>query len=626
MVEIFEDKLWQDGSTVPWADLMTDEQRKRGHYYATEYLIRRGEVQTNAFEWNDIQKLYACEREPNDSDPDAPNSFIPLITPVIEGQVASMMESTIDFNHVTDNPAHEKFMPQLNEASAWFRRKNLFNLHMKDFSRIYDLLGNCWVTINWENSHSNKPGQPNGYPRISVPPLQSVLVDGKIKDYKDLQNAEYIMHEIGFQSVAWARKEYGDEMANAIVLNLNRYDGLNPQISYDDKQSWMLIHVWTRNNEYGNLQLIEMDTAGLILRESDPKQPYYKHVDNEYPFAFARMIPKQGNFYGYGDGRILKHMQETVNNLTDELELAARFSAQSKLVVDPSARMELDQLNSDPSKVIIANNPNQTIRQLQYQGVNAIVVNMIEFLLREAQRATRFSDVMTGQSIGSSATATSVNAQMQQGSVGIKDKKTDIAEVMQFVDMYSIKLCMQYWTKPFWAMVAGEKASFIDMPAMLKAPASVPASSSTIMGMFKKRKTGERINAPEFELLTEGNDIKTVDLSFSTRVVIGQSMARGKTDMFNLLLALMQMQVVGDDGQPKPMISADRAKKLMEEAIGFRLETDGESQNRVVTPNLNPIGQGGAIQQPMGQPVSMPPDNLASTVPGIGGMDKRGMM
>ncbi|NCB67003.1 MAG: hypothetical protein EOM48_12685, partial [Bacilli bacterium] len=378
---IFEDKLEQQKVNRPLQELMTDKQIQRGQYYADQYMIRRGEIEAFTAEWDELQRLYACERDPDPSDPSLPNSFLPIVTPVVEGQVASMMESTIEFTHVTDNPAHEQYMKQLDEASAWFRRRGNFNLQFKDFARLYDLLGGCWCALSWEKSHSKKLGVPSGYPKVSVPPMQSILVDGRIKDYKDLQDAEYIIHEIGYQSIGWARREYGDEMAEALTAGYNREDGEDPMQSYDDRNSFMLLHVWTRSNEYHNLQLIEMDVNGLVLRESDPSKPYYEKVDNQYPFYFARMIPKQGNFYGYGDGKLLKPMQYTVNRLMDEVELAARFSAQSKMAIDPKAQLDLEQINSDPSKPIMCDNPNQNIRELRPSGINPVVTNMIEFIL-----------------------------------------------------------------------------------------------------------------------------------------------------------------------------------------------------------------------------------------------------
>jgi hypothetical protein len=194
---IEEEKKFQNGNP-DYTKLMTDEQRARGDYYSYEYFLRRGEVDAKYKEdWDYLQKLYECRRDPVADDPDAPCSFIPLLTPTVEGQIASMMESNIDFRHVTNNPGHQNYMPILDAASNYYRNKNKFKQHFKDFARYYDLLGNCWVTITWEKSYSKRDTEPGGCPRISVPPILSVLVDGKIKDYKDLQYAEYIIHEIG---------------------------------------------------------------------------------------------------------------------------------------------------------------------------------------------------------------------------------------------------------------------------------------------------------------------------------------------------------------------------------------------------------------------------------------------
>lgn len=625
---IWEERKYKDGGHPPIENLMTPEQIKRGQYYATQYLIRRGEVDKYKKEWDKLQKIYACERDPDPTDPSMPNSFIPLMTPVVEGQIASMMESDIDFSHITNNPAHEEFMRDLDEASEYIRRKNHFDRHFKDFARLYDLLGNAWITISWEKGYKTKRGVPTGFPKLTIPPVLNVMVDGKIKDYKDLQYADYIIHEIGFQSIAWARDEFGDDKANALTLAYTRYDGENPDISLEDRYTFKLLHVWTRDNPQGNLQLIEMDVNGLILRESDPSKPFYANVDNEYPFAFARMIPQQGRFYGYGDGKILKNMQETVNRLTDELELAARFSAQQKIFVDPDARMDLSQLNSDPSKPIMAKNPNGNIRFSQGTGINGVVVNMIEFLLREAQRSTRFSDVMTGQSIAASSTATSVNAQMMQGAVGIKDKKSDLAQVMAWVDMYCLKMALEYWDKPFWSSLVSDNSRFVDMQAMRNVPAAIPPTTETLEEFYKNAGT-ENIKEPRFEILYDDYGIKTTDFDFSTKVVIGQSIARGKMDMYNMILGLMQVQVMSNNGTVKPLITAKRAKQLMEETLGFKLETDDDEIDEGMAMNasmLNPMGAN--MQSPMGmqQPFQMPPENVASTVAGVGGMDKRGQI
>jgi len=625
---VYEEVQEEQVSSGDWKGLVTDAQYERGQYYSDLYNTRSGEISRNKNLWDRLVELYACQRLPDERDPDYPNNFIPLLTPTVEGQVASIIEADIEFTHVTDNPAHRAFMPKYDAASQYFRRKNKFMLHFKDFTRTYDLLGNCWITPCWENSLTNSSNRPNGFPRLIVPPLLSVMVDGRIKDYKDLQYAEYIIHEIGFQTIGWARKQYGDEKANALTVGYNRYDGENPDISVDDSKSFMLLHVWTRNNPQNNLQLIEMDSAGFILRESDSSKPYYKNVDNEYPFYFCRMIPIVGQFYGYGDGQILKPMQECVNNLVDELELAARFSAQSKILVDPKAKMDGDQINSDPSQPAICVDPNGNVRVLQGGGINPVVVTMIEFLLREAQRATRFSDIMTGNQQGSSATATQINSQMLQGSVGINDKKSDIAQTMEWVDRYCLKLCLEKWDKPFWASLGHNYSQYIDPVELGRAPAVVPLTNAKMNEHLERAKGNSNYRIPTIEeVYDETDELVMSDIDFDTKVIMSSDIPRGKNDQYNILLGLAQMQVLGANGQVQPLITPKRLKELLEQILGFKLQTEGEEVDEfagTIAPTvsqINPVGAGGTVQTP-----TAIPSNLMGTVPQTPGGDQRGLI
>lgn len=625
IIEIEEDKKDQKLGSVDYSGLMTEEQKKRGNYYAEQWLLRKGEMLEDVTYWEYLDKLYQCIRElPDGVDDCAPRSFIPLITPCVEGQVASIVESNIEFRHVTENPAHESFMRMYDAASDYYRGKTMFRQYIKDFARYYDLLGNQFVKVEWDDSNKKKGGH-DGLPRISVPTMGTVFVDGRIKDAKDLQRAEYIIQEYPFMSIAWARKKYGDDYADAICLGFSDYKGSDPDYSIDDIKTFTLLEVWTRDNEQGNLQLIEMDTNGLILNESDPSTPVYEFVDNEYPFAIARMIPRMGKFYGMGDGAVLAEMQETVNKLVDEFEIACRFSAQTRTYVDKGAQLDPDEVTSDPSSPILVNDPRGNILTVPGAGLNPVVQSMIEYLQREAQKATRFHESMNGTQMNVSATATQINTQQAQGYVGIKDKKTDISEVMAWADMYCLRLCMEFWESPFWARVSEGRSVFIDMPQLRSTPMLIPASMDAIeRDMEESRLSGVTDVAPSeyMEAMDDDGNIIKTRADFSTKVIIGESMPKGRTDMYNILLGLAQMQVIGNDGMPKPLISADRLKQMFEDILGFKLNTEEEEMNGQFSSMMdamgmnaiNPIGNNNNVQTPT---------NLQQTVPQMPQGDSR---
>lgn len=644
MVEIFEDKISQTSSARGTADLMTPEQVKRGDYYQEAYNTRRGEIEKNEQLWNDLWQQYGCDRDEPEQKGD-PHNVIPILTPVIEGQTANMVESDVEFNYITSNPGHQPAMKKLNAASKYVRRKNQFMRHIKDLVRKYLLLGNAWIMVAWEDSISNRASQPSGYARVSTPELLDVIVDGKIKDYKDLQYAEYIIHVIGFMPITWAREQYGDEKADALTAMSSNYHGEDPDVSEDDTDSFTLLQIWTRSNEYKNLQLIEMDTNGLILFESDPAEPYYKNVDNEYPFCFVRGMPLQGQFYGFGDGKILMRFQESINCLFDEIEIGAKFSSQGKTYIDPDAEINDDEVNNDPRKYTVANRPSQNIFQTRGVGVSQVLYDMVKLLQDAAQYAVRFSEMMSGIAQGSSATATQINGQLSQGAVGIRDKKSDISYAMAWADRYALRLCLEKWDEPFWADLGDGAREYLDPQSMNAMPAMIPLTTATAAKIENEQlaagKPLSEVILPEYETVEDENgDTITEALDFDVDVVMSAGIPRGKNDMYNMILGLMQIQVLNPEtGLPEPFLETKVARRLMQEALGIKLTDKDEDELAIegegeliagldtgATNALNPVGNSDVVQTPQGAGVASQAEAMMGNVPGLANTDSRGFM
>lgn len=615
--------------------LMTPEVRDLGEYFREEYYMRCADMEQEITEWDKIEQAYRCERDPSSPDPSYPNNFVAVITPVVEGQIASIIEANIEFTCQSRSPGMEGFMSVLDAGGSYIRDRNMFLQSFKDFGRQYDLLGNALVTVHWEKENYRSKRLPSGYPRIAIPDVRDIIIDGKIRDYKDLQCAEYIIERMGAYSIGWAKSEYGEEIANAIAVGVEMED--EGQNTFDHRDAFVLLHVWTRKNKYGNLQLIEMDTNGFVLRFSDPKKPYYSRTHNQYPYYMARMIPKLDSLYGIGDGKMIYKAQEIINKLTDEIELAARFSAQAKWAIDPRGKAKISQINSDPSKPFLIENPNQNIRIIQAQGINSVVFNYIEFLLREVQRMTRFHDIMTGNMNTASATATQINSQMAQGSVGINDKKTDISHAMAWAYRYCLQLCLEKWDIPMWGRTGDDVYTWVDFDQIRSAPATVPISGEKVEEI-----TSMGGNPPEYEFLETKPKKKgklpirlMEELDFDVKIVIGQGIQKDNVSMFNMLQSLSQLQIVDEQGVPKPVLMYTKAVKMFEDILGIKL-SDPATDPSVTMQNqltqmmeqlaaLNPVTSD-QVQPPSGSNIPSLAPNLAGSVPGTGMTDTRGMV
>ena len=280
---IYEDKYDQDSSKII-SQVNTPEQVKRGNFYRQEYWILMGEMNNRLDGWNDLERLYRCDRDTIEG---SPNSFIPLVNPIISGQIASLVEKNVSAN-VKGRGVSDHNFARTGQilADLVVDQCNVKQL-IKDIARDYLLKGVCCLGIAWDSdSFRGGAGDCVGFPEIRCKQVNRIIVDGKIKDIVDFQKAEWVIEEIGFKSINWVRSEFGDDIANSVV-RLNHVYPYSTEVSWDDMKSTSVLYVWTRNNEYNNLQRIVMDKRGLIFSESDPRIPFYEHVNNRYPYFFA---------------------------------------------------------------------------------------------------------------------------------------------------------------------------------------------------------------------------------------------------------------------------------------------------------------------------------------------------
>jgi len=648
MDSIYEDRVKQTNAQVGGTIVQTvgEDLAKRGQYYLTKYYLHFGEQSNKRGEWESINKLYKCIRDDAGSEEGDPCSFIPILTPIIEGQVANIAEPNMTVSILGAHPGDAMYANMLSSGAQYQRERDNFKSMLKDAVRDYLMFGNVIGYTWWDADDCGGRGTW----RNDICPLSNVFFDSRIRDTRRLQKAEYIIHEIGFKSIAWARDEYGDAIADSLVKMNNVYH-FDAEYGDDDKDSFGLLHIWTRNNKEHNVQLIEMDKRGLILRQSESNTPYYKKMQNEYPFAMVRMNKVAFSIYGFGDGRILEPLQRTVNRLVDEMEIACRFNAQPRTFVDPKAKMDDEQLDNDPSHVIMATNPNSNIRVVDGHGINQVVMTLLGFLLDQAQKATRFSDLMMGTTSSVSATATQVATTGQQGAIGIGDKRSDIGEFIATMTKQGLCLAREFWDEPFWARMGAhdDEYEYLDFTRLDNVPRLVPASYSYKKSWVSQNPGKSIEDAPKHETVEydstademddDGNplykqgDIVGQDVMFDIKCTLGEGMPTSKIAVYNIILSLAQLQVMDEaTGMPRPLLYYTQVKKMIEGLLGIDIGTfenqqllqakqmQAQGYNAGMMGNasgINPISASNPAM-PMGSSAKMPPTSQDTTIPGAG--------
>ena len=581
-LKIYEDNYKQSDTKKSFEELMDEDQIKRVQFYLDKYEQGKAQMQERKEEWEEIHRAYKGERTDNVQYGEPNPVAVNIILSQIEGQVSSLMNNNITGAYKGVGYSDQQFARTAGIVGDFLLQQNNIKNLTKVSGRRYLQFGHTILTTNWDAEAMNN----FGLPKMEVLKPGTLIIDDKITDIvADFQRADYLIHEVGSRSILWARKQFGDEIADAIVLG-NNADDFDYKDS-DDDESFTYLRVWTRNNEQGNLQLLEVSLCGILLSESEPSSPYYKHVFNKYPFFVAGLYKDESDSYYFGDGKILLPMQKYVNKLYDEILLAVKFSSQGRTYADTSSGLNPAEFaQADPSIPLYVKNPGQTIVTTRGNGINEVVFSLLANILDKVQETTRFSSLMSGNDPGRAMTATQAGIQMQQGVTGIDDKKSDLAKALGECLHYSLGLCMEFWNaaKAFRVADNDEDFEWIDTRQLASIPELIPSSKEFKANFTKSNPGAEEV--PQYMQLTvdeettdeEGNIQSiskgaTKQIELDVIVNIGEGLPNNKIALYNMVLSLSQIVLIDEiTGQPRPLIGFKQFKKMVEQYLGIRIE------------------------------------------------------
>lgn len=630
---IFEDKYQQDTESVAREDLMTEDEIKRVDFYLSKYDEGKSAMADRLLEWEEIHEAYKGERTDTVNNGEPNPVAVNIILAQVEGQVSSMMQNNITGTYKGIGYSDQQFAKTAGIVGDFILRQNDAKGLTKIGGRRYIQFGNVFYTASWDADEMDG----FGVPKIECPKLGTVIIDDKIDDIaKDLQRADYIIQEVGSRSIMWARRKFGDEIADAIVLGNNQ-----PDFDYketDTDESFTYLRVWTRNNEQENLQLLEISLCGILLSESEPSRPYYKYVFNNYPFFIAGLYKDESDSYYFGDGKTLLPMQKYINKLYDEILLAIKFSSQGRTYADPSSQLNPAEFAAnDPSMPIYAKNPGQTIVTTRGTGINEVVFNLLQQILDKVQETTRFSALMMGNNPSRQMTATQAGIQMQQGTTGIDDKRADLSKVLGDALNYCLGLCMEFWTtaKAFRVADNDDEFEWIDTRQFASIPEMIPSSAEFINNFRETNPNAEE--TPKYMQLdiadeTGSNKGATKQIELDVTVNIGEGLPNNKIALYNMVLSLSQIVLMDEiTGRPRPLIGYETFRGMVENYLGIRIENNQDEyeayqqlqQERdmlLAQQGMDPAKQQGGQPKPLNINPNIPGANLNGSNIARGGM------
>jgi hypothetical protein len=594
-----EDKERKIKKDLQRQEFMTPDEMVEADENITRLNSNRGYMSKLYSRWSIEDKSY---RNDQDIVPNRPNTRVAIMNAIIESQVASLVDKNIAVTCKGEGVSDESFANWGKVGLEWTLRKNKFKkvLAVEERRRSLHGVGIFKTFFNPDALHGF------GLTEITAVPLNKIFIDTKVKDPLKFQSAEYVAETIslGKQQL---EEIYGYEKAQVIDLGNHAYEDTDTfnedEAYYDDENSATVIQWWSRHK--GTLRLREFTGCGLLLydshkngdRDTNQKdseynhEPYYRYVNNKYPFFFTDMYPEEGTIWGIGDGTLLNPLQDMLNDLYDKIRMSARPNL---ILVDVDSEIDLedfDENSLEPRPAILSRGT--AVQSIQWGNINESWWRLLVQIHQEIQRVARTSYMMLGQG-GGSDSATEAAIQQQQGAGAIDHKKLMLQETLIEMCEYILALMMEYYTEAKTFRISEEKKDYewIDFRELTNVPTMIPATEE-YKKKFREKNSDKEV--PEWMVLTDekGKPV-TKNVDFDIQISIGAGLPQNKAFIYQMIEKLSGVVI---DGQN--VVHYAEMRKFIKDFLGIPLS---DSDDQLMQQMAEQQGQQGMVPPQTGGP------------------------
>lgn len=552
-------------------------------------------------DWAEYEEYWA-NRSNLPEDDDDPGSENNIILPVIESQVADLVDEPLDVMVQGVEPSDDFFAYDVQAILEWTLYNNKLQFKMDDHERNRLKFGTgIWKV--WFDPHALRG---RGLPIIDSICPSHFFPDPKIKKAWQIQECEFII-QANYQSLFQLRRRFG-KRAKAVrpqgnfQYNLEIFSGEDAsEISAEINDRAILIERWTKeiDEETGEIYLRLVCVAnGVLLYDSnwDEKNRGYKsyYRRGRYPFVVTPCYARKGMIWGMGDAELLKPVQDLINELDDQIRMNARLMGNIQIVVGLASGINPKKWTNRPGLKIPARD-HDAWKIVQPPEIPSVIPNRRIEAKQEAQEYSGRYDAVEGQRPGGIRAASAILALQEAGSRRVNHKKLllqiGLSEVMQLI----VDMVAEHYTDEMAFRLLGTPTRqylWFRGSELNEIPKYIPGQP------VLNEETGEE-DVPLVPLPTgDGSDVEKKVAEFDIMVSIGAGLPQNKAFLYQAVVEL----------QREGLITREEGRLFLKKMMSFP----------IIDP-LNPIGQFAGR--------NMSPDMMAMANGGMGmGMNNYGNM
>lgn len=476
---------------------------------------------------------------------DSPNSNTNIIQPIIESQVADLVDQPLDILIKGVEPSDQKYAKDTQAVVEWVWKKNnpIYKLDKAERQRLK--FGGSVIKV-WFDPHAlNGRGLPTFDP---INPA-NFFPDPKIKDFTKLQDADFIIHAMP-KSIKYLRQRFGKR---ALAVEANAQYQYSPLIYTDsDKDAGnpagnsqaLLIEQWSKElDENGNwvLRVVHM-ANGVILRdsfedmkdeESGKPQSYYKN--GKYPFVYIPCYAREGVLWGLGDVELLKPVQDLINDLDDQIRMNARLMGNIQVVVGISTGINLKKWTNKPGLKIPARDPSAW-KIVEPPNIPSHIPARRTEAFSEAEIISGRSDIVEGRDGGSLRAASAIISMQEAGLRRVNHKRIMAQQGYKMVIELLIDYIKEFYNEEMaFRLTNADKTKSDNEFLWFKGSTlnSIPRLVPDYGAL-----PDDNGNLPLTELKDEEGNIMTKEAEFDIEVIVGTGIPNNKAFIYQAAVEL----------------------------------------------------------------------------------------
>ena len=503
--------------------------------------------------WQDVDKYWEGDLEEPEDEAD-PASNTNITNSHVEGVTTLLCDQSISIQVDPREPGDRPFCDMVRTLADFIKERNKMYRKIDVHERRRDKYGIGIFKVLWNFDKLDGKGMPE----ITTINPDRFFVDPAITDVQYLQEAQYCI-EVRNRSIYSARQEFGDDLADAIIPNL---DPVQDVIVENEEDQYVHMYVWIRyRDKKGNrqLRLVEMSGDGVILR--DTKKELEKHSkkkekegqeDDEelmlfpnttYPYFLTTDMARENTIWGKGSAELVLPISDQVDQLDDAILRNMDLTGNPMGVVTNNSGIDPSKVTNAPGQILVSNT-SDGFKWLSPPTVPQYVLNKrTELMGSDRTIVTRFSDQMIGKQQSGVDTATESLALQNSGNAMIDHKKALLQETLSEVFEYAIELALLNWNTTMIFRITGKDGQddFMEfnperlnhVPVMIESDTDY--RENYIQEYLKRNPKANRedIDPNEYKYMQADNEERKVQ--YDLTVSVGAGLPNNRAYRFNIV-------------------------------------------------------------------------------------------